>query len=105
LRVGRAIETLLTNVLDDAHDFPRPRAAIPEVDIHLLPERITRDKAAARHRLVDEQHRRLSRDITVVEAAAGDQIGAHGSQKIAADDPRVWLLGRRKRCGLIRRYG
>ena len=74
-----------------SHGF-EPRS--PEIDIRLLPERVRSEKTAARHRLVDEHHLRLSGAITVVEAATGDQIGAHGRQEITADDAGVWLLGR-----------
>ena len=41
-----------------------------------------------------EHHLRLPGGIILVEAATGDQIGAHGRQEITADDAGVGLLCR-----------
>ena len=96
---GRAIQTELPHVLDDADDGP----GLAAERIHGHAERIAAEDAAAHDGFVDEHDGRLSRAILIRETATGDDGDAHRAQIVLAHITRTRAIGRRARTRRRRR--
>ena len=83
LRRRLAIESVLAHVLDHTDDLPGP-AVVADVDLEA--DRILVRQFAARGGLVDQQHTRPTRGVTVGQASSLDDPRAHDGEVVAADE-------------------
>jgi hypothetical protein len=83
LRIRLPIQADVTHVSDDAHNLPRLRSAIAgtEVCVDLSTKGVRAQIAAARKRLIDKHHLRLSLPIVLDEPTPGDQTRPHRPQE------------------------
>ena len=98
LRFGRFIEAKLPHVVHDADDLPRVAVA---PDIRDLSDRVLATEVAARQRLVDDEHPRLTRAIRFGKRPPGDHADAHDLQVTPAHEPGIFSRKREGR-GLFR---
>ena len=90
LRRRLPIECVLAHVFDHTDDFPEPGIA---ADVDMEADRVLVRQFAARGGLVDEQHTRPTRRVTLGQAPPMDDPRAHDGEVVAADEAQFRAAG------------